>query len=128
MSFKLSKRSEERLEGVDERIIDIVDLALKITRVDFGIPEYGGTRTEEEQALLFSKGLSKCDGFKYKSMHQTGLAFDVYAYVGFASWDEKHLAQVAAAILQAASVLGYKLEWGGHWKSFVDMPHFQLID
>ena len=22
---------------------------------------------------------------------------------------------------------GYKLEWGGDWKKFVDMPHYQIV-
>jgi len=127
MMFKLSEKSKERLKGVDPRIIEIVDLALTITHIDFGIPGDGGIRTAERQLELYEKGVSKCDGYNSKSYHQTGLAFDVYAYVdGKASWDRNHLTSVAAAILQAASQLGYKLEWGGLWNLFVDMPHFQL--
>jgi len=127
--FKLSKKSKERLEGVNPRIIEIVDLALTITHIDFGIPGDGGIRTAERQLELYEKGVSKCDGYNSKSYHQTGLAFDVYAYVdGKASWDRNHLTSVAAAILQAASKLGYKLEWGGNFKSFCDMPHFQLLE
>jgi len=125
--FKLSNTSRERLNGVDSRIIEIVHLALTITKVDFGIPGMGGMRTAVEQAKLFDLEVSKCDGYKNKSYHQTGQAFDVYAYVdGKASWNKAHLTQVAAAILQSASVLKYSLEWGGHWKSWQDFPHFQL--
>jgi len=55
------------------------------------------------------------------------MALDVYAYVdGAASWRPQHLATVAAAMLQAANELGVRLEWGGLWRSFVDMPHFQI--
>ena len=127
MMFKLSEKSKERLKGVDPRIIEIVDLALTITHIDFGIPVDGGIRTVERQLELYEKGVSKCDGYEVKSYHQTGLAFDVYAYVdGKASWNRNHLTNVAVAILQAASQLGYKLEWGGLWDLFVDMPHFQL--
>lgn len=127
MMFKLSAKSKERLEGVDPRIIEIVDLALTITHIDFGIPGNGGIRTAERQLELYEKGVSKCDGYNNKSYHQTGRAFDVYAYVdGKASWNRGHLTSVAAAILQAASELGYKLEWGGHWRTWQDYPHFQL--
>jgi len=126
--FKLSSKSKERLNGVDSRIVEIVDLALDVTTIDFGIPGDGGLRTPERQKELFDSGASKCDGYKNKSYHQTGLAFDVYAYVdGMASWDQLHLAKVATAILQAAGILGYKLQWGGNFKNFCDMPHFQLI-
>lgn len=125
--FKLSNTSKERLKGVDQRIIKIIDLALTITAVDFGIPEYGGLRTVEDQRALFAKGASKCNGIDDLSNHQSGLAFDVYAYTGgAASWDRNHLTQVAAAILQSASMLGYELQWGGLWKSWQDFPHFEL--
>ena len=127
MMFKLSKKSKERLEGVDPRIIEIIDLALTITHIDFGIPADGGIRTAERQLELYEKGVSKCDGYNAKSYHQTGLAFDIYAYVdGKASWDKNHLTTVAAALLQAASQLGYKLEWGGSWWAWQDFPHFEL--
>jgi peptidoglycan L-alanyl-D-glutamate endopeptidase CwlK len=125
--FKLSDSSKERLSGVDTRLIKIIDLALTISVIDFGIPEDGGYRTADRQKELFDKKISKCDGKKNKSKHQLAMAFDVYAYVdGKASWDKYHLTQVAAAILQSAGMLGYQLAWGGLWKNFVDMPHFQL--
>ena len=102
---------------------------MKISVIDFGIPGDGGLRTAERQKQLFDKKVSKCDGTINKSYHQTGKAFDVYAYVdGKASWDRYHLTQVAAAILQAAAMLGYQLRWGGLFKSFVDMPHFEIRD
>ena len=124
---KFSKTSLARRSGVDGRLVEISDLAIKICPIDFGIPGDGGIRTPERQQELFNEGLSKCDGFKNKSFHQTGLALDVYAYVdGKASWETEHLAVVAAAMLQAASQLGYKLEWGGLWPW--DKPHFQLTE
>ena len=129
MSFKLGSKSKQRLKGVDPRIIKILDLALNITMIDFGIPANGGLRTMPTQKLLFDKGVSKCDGIKNKSAHQSGLAFDIFAYVdGAASWDRYQLTQCAAAILQAAALLGYQLHWGGLYKSFVDMPHFELVN
>ncbi len=126
--FSLSKSSMERRKGVDERLIEISDLAIQITKVDFGHPGDAGVRTAKRQKELFDKGLSKADGYERKSYHQSGKALDFYAYVnGQATWDEKQLAQVACALLQAANMLGYKLEWGGLF-SFKDMPHVQLGD
>ena len=127
MTYALSSTSKSRLSGVNPKLIDIVDLALTISKIDFGIPEHGGIRTAAEQHSLFLKNLSKADGYSKLSNHQTGNAFDVYAYVdGKASWNESHLTHVATAILAAASQLKTPLVWGGHWKSFVDMPHFEL--
>lgn len=124
--FQFSKTSLERRAEVDPRLLEISDLALILTTVDFGIPRFGGLRTEEDQQYLHKSGASACDGIIIKSKHQSGLALDVYAYAGGkASWAMSDLAMVAAAMMQAASQLGYKLEWGGLWKN-LDAPHFQL--
>lgn len=101
--------------------------AIEITKVDFGIAPDGGRRSARRQRELFQKGRSQLDGYGRKSYHQTGRAVDVYAYVGSkASWDEAALTAISDAVFQAASELGVDVEWGGHWKSFRDMPHFQL--
>lgn len=127
--FKLGKSSINNRAGVDPRLIEISDLAIRLSNIDFGIPSTGGLRTEADQAKLYTSGDSKCDGRTSKSYHQTGLALDVYAYVdGKASWDKLHLTLIAAVMLQAAAELGYKLKWGGNWKSWQDLPHFELED
>ena len=127
--FKLSLTSMKRREWVDPRLIEISDLAIKITKVDFGHPADGGLRTARRQRELFDAGKSKCDGVDRRSAHQSGRALDFYAYVdGKASWEVEHMAMVAAAFLQAASLLGYKLKWGGLWSNFSDMPHVELAD
>ena len=129
MSFKFGSKSIERMSGVDDRLIAIANRAIQLTKVDFGIPEYGGLRTVEDQKVLFERGVTKADGVDKKSYHQTGKALDVYAWVDSqASWDIKYMAQIAAAMLQAAIELGYKIKWGGLWTSFVDTPHFEIID
>jgi len=125
--FKLGQNSLNNRAGVDPRLIEISDLAISISNIDFGIPSSGGLRTTADQAKLFTAGVSKADGRTNKSYHQSGKALDVYAYVdGKASWDKLHLALIAAAMLQAAAQLGYRLKWGGNWKNWQDMPHFEL--
>jgi len=125
--FKLGQNSLNNRAGVDPRLIEISELAITISNIDFGIPSTGGLRTTADQAKLFTANKSKADGRTNKSYHQSGKALDVYAYVeGKASWDKLHLALVAAAMLQAAAQLGYKLKWGGNWKNWQDMPHFEL--
>ena len=63
--YELNKRSIDRMAGL---ISDwqIAQYAIKISRVDFGIPADGGIRSPERQKELFDKGLSKCDGVKTK--------------------------------------------------------------
>ena len=127
--FQLGKNSLNNREGIDNRLLDITDLAISISNIDFGIPSTGGLRTTEDQAALFTAGKSKADGRTNKSYHQSGKAVDVYAYVdGKASWDKLDLALVAAAMLQASAQLGHELKWGGLWKSWQDYPHFELRD
>ena len=59
MTFKLSQRSLDRLEGVDERMVSLAKYAIGITKVDFGIPHLGGMRTMEQQRQLVDKGASQ---------------------------------------------------------------------
>lgn len=124
--YTLSKTSLRNLDGVHPELIDVVKMAIQITKIDFGIPSSGGYRTASQQNELYRDKKSQLDGFDKKSNHQTGNAVDVFAYVdGKASWDEHHLSMVACAMLEAANRLGVNLRWGGLWKSFVDMPHFE---
>jgi len=129
MGFELGKNSINNMAGIDDRLIDIAELAITLSPIDFGIPSSGGLRSTEDQAALYTSGKSKCDGRTNKSYHQTGKAIDVYGYVdGKASWDKLHLTTIATAMLQASAQLGYELKWGGLWKSWQDMPHFELRD
>ena len=137
--FSLSNNSKKNREGIDSRLIEISDLAITISLVDFGHGRDSGKRTAARQHELHLNGRSKADGYDKKSNHQSGRALDVYAFVdGKASWEHDHLAMVAAAFLQAASILGYQLSWGGFWPSrkptFVnsipygwDCPHIEII-
>ena len=127
--FVLGKNTVINMQGIDDRLIDIVELAITLTRVDFGIPSTGGLRTTAEQAALFTSGKSKADGRTNKSYHQSGKAVDVYAYVdGKANYEHVHLNHIAAAMLQASAQLGYELQWGGLWNSWQDLPHFEIRD
>ena len=130
--FKLSISSKNRLEGVDPRLIAVIDLALTITLIDFGIPKDGGLRTDARQFEMYCDPDIKtnCDGEMKRSNHQDGRAVDFYAYVGgMASWDKYHLTHIAAAILQAANTLDIKIRWGGFFGSTGwDKPHIELAD
>lgn len=139
--FKLSESSKSNKSGCDPRLIEISDLAITITLVDFGHGPDSGLRTDERQHELFLDRSSKADGYNNRSYHQAdpadgySKALDFYAYVnGKASWAREHLAMVAAAHLQAASMLGYRITWGGLWRSKKggmygwDMAHIQLVE
>ena len=119
--FKLSKNSNEKLKGVNPLLVSVVEKAIELSEVDFGITE--GVRTLERQQQLFNEKKSKT----MKSYHLTGNAVDVVAYVdGKVSWDWGNYEKIAKAFKEAAKELDVKITWGGDWKSFRDGPHFQL--
>jgi hypothetical protein len=91
-----------------------------------------GLRTWEEQDALYAKGRTVAPiGKKYvvtqakggESFHNFGLAFDIVILnaIGKADWDTSHPGWKAAAELGKS----VGLEWGGDWKSFRDLPHYQ---
>ena len=126
--FRLSDRSINTLEGIDKILRMIAVGGLTCSPIDYGIPPTGGLRTPEEQFVLFSRGVSKCDGYKKKSYHQTGRAFDIYAFVdGKATWDVQYYEPIARHLQEyALKMYGIELTWGGDFQSFIDMPHFQI--
>jgi peptidoglycan L-alanyl-D-glutamate endopeptidase CwlK len=121
MSFKLSRRSLERLQKVHPDLVKVVLLAIELTEVDFGVTE--GVRTVERQRELFANGASKT----MNSRHLTGHAVDLVAYVGSeVRWDWPLYHKIADAMKRAANSLGVPIVWGGDWRTFKDGPHFEL--
>jgi len=117
----LDERSEKRLEGVNEALVNVVRRAARCTRVDFVVTE--GLRTRERQAQLLAKGATQT----LNSKHITGRAVDLAAVIdGEVRWDWPLYYKLAEAMKQAAQECGVKIVWGGDWRSFKDGPHFEL--
>ena len=127
-NFKFSKTSLKSMEGVDDRLVKLAHLALKYTRVDFGIPSTGGLRDADIQYQLFSKGKSQCDGINKKSKHQLGMALDFFAYKDKVTYERMYMLEVAFAFLKASRELGIRIDWGGFWNNFEDLPHIELVE
>lgn len=122
MSFSLSQKSKDKMEGVDIRLVRLVEQAIKETTVDFMVNE--GLRTPERQQQLVNDGFSQT----MKSKHLTGHAVDLVALVdGKVSWDKKDYPAIAKAMKKAAADQQVNIRWGGDFKSFFDGPHFELI-
>jgi len=122
MSFSLGERSKINLRGVDERLVRVVEQAIKETEIDFTVTE--GLRTPERQKQLVNDGFSQT----LKSKHLTGHAVDLVALVdGKVSWEKQHYPEIARAMKKAAADQKVNIRWGGDFKSFFDGPHFELV-
>ena len=155
MSFRLSQRSMDKLEGVHPAMTGVVERAIQITDVDFGVTQ--GIRTLDEQKAnvaagrsqtMKSKHLLQEDGFSH--------AVDVVAYVGpNVSWELNLYDNIWDAFKQAAEETGAAIKWGAAWsegdirsypgsaedammayvdlrrsqgrRPFIDAPHFELM-
>jgi len=119
--FYLSQRSLLRLDGVHEDLVRVVKRAIEITEVDFAVLE--GVRTLERQRRLLDIGATTT----LRSRHLTGHAVDLGAWDdGQICWDWPLYYKIADAMFEAAIDEGVPIEWGGHWKTFKDGPHYQL--
>lgn len=82
-------------------------------------------RTFPEQQVLYDKGRTTPGPIVTKakpgqSFHNYDLAVDVVPIVkGKADWEGKQWARIGMLGTTAG------LEWGGSWKTFKDLPHFQ---
>lgn len=115
MSFYLSTRSIQRMFGVHPQLVEVVNLAISYTEIDFGVIE--GVRDISRQRKLVDEGSSWTMKSKHL-MQETGYghAIDLLAYFDRrASWEMKHYAKVAEAMRKAATFLNVTLTWGGVW-------------
>lgn len=122
---RFSKSSLQRMEKLDPELRKVVKLALKYSKYDFGVAE--SLRTLERQKELVATGKSKTLKSRHLPNHEgKSEAVDLAVYVdGKLTYEKKYLRKVAGAMFKAAFELGVPIEWGGHWESFLDMPHFQ---
>ena len=128
--YKFSKRSLDNLYNVDDRLVKICNELIK--RIDFTVIE--GHRSLERQMELYKQGASQIDGVTKKGKHNylPSLAIDIIPYKkGHNPFDgskesEEMFNSLAKEFKKVATELGYKITWGGDWKSFKDLPHFQL--
>lgn len=84
-----------------------------------------GMRTFEQQQALYDQGRTKPGQIVTKakpgtSFHNYGLAIDIVPLLaGKPNWKSKDFARIA----EIGKRIGFS--WGGDWKSFKDLPHFE---
>ena len=154
MGFNLSNKSYKKLEGVNPQLVDTVERAIKLSKVDFGV--IYGVRTLDEQKRLYEAGRSQTMRSKHLLQDDdTSHAVDLMAYDGKnPSWDLTMYDDIADAMKAAAKETGAKIRWGAAWnidnivewerpmedamnhyidvrrsqgrRPFIDGPHFEL--
>lgn len=155
MAFNLSNRSKGKLEGVHPDMVAVVERAIELTKVDFGVTY--GVRTVEEQEKLVASGRSQTMKSKHL-IQDTGYshAVDVVAYDGSeVVWEINVYDDICDAFKEAAIEHGVAIKWGAAWsegdirtyegtaedamnnyidlrrsqgrRPFIDGPHFELM-
>ena len=124
-----SARSLASMKGIHPDLRAVLDRALHSSPHDFVVTE--GLRTIDRQRELLRIGASTT----MNSRHLTGHAVDLYAWVdinrdGKVVFEEmaspRLLAAIAKSIKAAAMAEDVPIVWGGDWRTFKDMPHFEL--
>jgi len=124
-----SDRSLKSMDGIHPDLRRVLDDALQSSPHDFVVTE--GLRSIERQRELLRIGASKT----LNSRHLTGHAIDLYAWVDmnvdgkvvFEEMSNVHLlTAIANAIKASAAKLDTPIVWGGDWRKFRDLPHFEL--
>ena len=117
-------RSKTHLSTCEQELQDVLNEAIK--HYDFSVID--GYRDMERQNLYFNDGKSQVRWPNSKHNSYPSRAVDIIPYpLGFDS-ENTEFDRMATYILSAASELGVRLEWGGHWKNFKDYAHFELKD
>ena len=134
--FFWGKDSRGRMVGVSPILRILATHLLSRCRFDVCIPPYGGKRTEVQQKGLWARGrteggniVTHADGVARKSKHQSGLALDIVpCRGGVPIWpDESHWWEEISGIMMGyAKLMNVPLVWGGHWKKFLDRPHWEI--
>ena len=122
---KFGKRSNERLRGIDARLVSVLNELVKI--MDVTIIE--GLRSEQRQEKLLKEGSTKT---KF-SKHITGKAVDLAPYpIDWKDRDRFHY--MGGMIRGIAKQLNVPVRWGGDWDGdgetkdnrFDDLVHVEI--
>src|SRR5210317_1886230 len=105
------RTSREKLATVEPELQEVLNEAIK--RYDFSVID--GHRDMERQNLYFNDGVSKVRWPNSKHNSYPSKAVDIVPYPGGFDNDTSEFDRMATFVLSAASRLGVRLEWGGHW-------------
>lgn len=138
---KFGKQSLDRLATCHPDLQKVMNEAIK--HMDFVV--LAGYRTPNEQFELYKKGrtfqggkwvktgttVTNLDGKTKLSNHNysPSLAIDIAPYkpdIGIDWNDTDSFHKLSDIVLKVAKQLNIDIIWGGSWKSFPDLPHFEI--
>ena len=116
------ENSNKHRATCDPALRSVLDEAIK--HYDFSV--IWGHRGKEDQNAVFASGDSMLPWPKSEHNTLPSRAFDVIPYPdGFRASDQEFY-KLATYIFRAATTCGVRIKWGGHWRSFPDLAHYQL--
>ncbi len=128
MSYSYSKRSEENLVQCHQDLQVVFREVIK--HRDCSI--ICGHRDEADQNAAFDRGHSQLKYPRSKHNKTPSLGIDVIPYP-FSGWRDTvafkefgNFVLGIATMLKSYGAIENELTWGGNWKTFRDLPHYQL--
>jgi peptidoglycan L-alanyl-D-glutamate endopeptidase CwlK len=129
----LTTRDRSRLAEIHPALAGLVMTVA--ARVPLMVVE--GARSLDRQRELFRLGKSRTLNSRHLPKEAKGIGYPVSHAVDLAplvdidgdldlSWRPADFEPIATAMKAAASAAGVPIAWGGDWRTFVDMPHFEL--
>jgi peptidoglycan L-alanyl-D-glutamate endopeptidase CwlK len=120
---RFSKRS---LDNLAECHPDLRRVAAEaIQHFDFVV--ICGFRGEAEQLKAYHDGTSKARWLQSPHNFTPACAFDACPYP--VKWDNTvAFLNMGEVMLESAYKVGVDITWGGHFKRFKDLPHFELTN
>jgi len=118
------RRSLEKLATVDPKLRLVLSEAIK--HFDFSCID--GHRDEATQTEYYNKGTSQVQWPNSKHNTYPSRAVDIVPYPGGFDNEDSMFYLMATHIFRAAAGIGVRLDWGGHWRNFKDLAHFELAE
>jgi peptidoglycan L-alanyl-D-glutamate endopeptidase CwlK len=131
--FIYGETSRAKLRTVHPALAAVATRALEIS--PFDITVVCGWRGEKEQNEAYAAGRSRVKWPDSKHNNTVGdnvplsLAIDLAPYLGGQiPWTDSKLFHVLAGVVfAAAKERNVEIRWGGFFKGFQDLPHFELV-
>lgn len=123
--FSYGQASLKRKAECSPQLQAVLDAAIKCSAIDFSL--VCGYRDELNQTRAFEDEKSNARWLESPHNYKPSFAVDVYPYP--VDWeDERPFNYIGGLITGIGAAHGVPITWGGSWKSFKDLPHFELTN